>query len=369
MIELLLAAAALAPAQTPDAFYTPPARLPSRHGAVIRSRAAAPHAALSAARRNRVVLYRSTSPSGAPIVVSGTVAVPKGRAPRGGWPVITWAHGTTGIADACAPSRANVLGGYDNRLLNRWLRAGYAVVRTDYEGLGTPGDHPYLIGVSEGRSVLDIVRAARALDSSLGRRVVISGHSQGGHAALWAAALARRWTPELRIRGTVAFAPASHIGEQAALLRALTQPSGISGLAALIVRGIDLARPDLNVQAGLSDRAAALYPEIATKCLGALAAADSFGGVAPADLLRPDTPLEAVVAALNANDPETLRIRGPVRIEQGLDDTTVFPDFTRSLSRDLRAELRTYRGVDHVSVVTGRRAADDGTRFIRGRLG
>ena len=108
------------------------------------------------------MLYRSTSPTGAPIAVSGTVAVPKGNAPRGGWPVITWAHGTTGIADACAPSRANVLGGYDNPLLNRWLQAGYAVVRTDYEGLGTPGDHPYLIGVSEGRSVLDMVRAARA---------------------------------------------------------------------------------------------------------------------------------------------------------------------------------------------------------------
>jgi dipeptidyl aminopeptidase/acylaminoacyl peptidase len=80
-----------------------------------------------------------------------------------------------------------VLGGYDHALLNRWLKAGYAVVQTDYEGLGTPGDHPYLIGVSEGRSVLDMVRAARKLDSSLGKRVVIAGHSQGGHAALWAA--------------------------------------------------------------------------------------------------------------------------------------------------------------------------------------
>jgi pimeloyl-ACP methyl ester carboxylesterase len=368
MIELLLAAALAPAAQTPAAFYTPPATLPRTPGALIRSRPAARHASLSAARRNRVVLYRSTSPSGAPVAVSGTVAVPKGRAPRGGWPVISWAHGTTGIADACAPSRANVLGGYDNRLLNRWLRAGYAVVRTDYEGLGTPGDHPYLIGVSEGRSVLDIVRAARRLDRSLGRRVVLAGHSQGGHAALWAAALAPRWTPELRIRGTVAFAPASHLGEQAGLLRALTQPSAISALAALIMRGIDVSRPDLGVPAGLSDRAAALYPEIASKCLGGLAAPASFGGVAPADLLRPETPLDAVVAALNANDPETLRIRGPVRIEQGLGDTTVFPDFTRSLARDLRADLRTYRGVDHVAVVLARRPADAATRFIRGRL-
>ena len=137
------------------------------------------------------------------------------------------------------------------------------------------------------------------------------------------------------MRGTVAFAPASHIGEQAALLRALMNPSRISGLAALIMRGIDIARPDLGIQAGLSDRAAALYPEIAIKCLGDSVGPTSFGGLAPADLLRPEVPVDAVVAALNANDPETLRIRGPVRIEQGLDDTTVFPNFTRSLARDL----------------------------------
>ena len=72
-------------------------------------------------------------------------------------------------------------------MLGRWLKAGYAIVRTDYEGLGTPGDHPYLIGRSEGHSVLDAARAARKLDSGIGKRVVIAGHSQGGQSALWAA--------------------------------------------------------------------------------------------------------------------------------------------------------------------------------------
>ena len=121
---------------------------------------------LKSAKSNRLLLYRSTATNGAAIAVSGTVAIPKGTPPKGGWPVISWAHGTTGIADACAPSRRDAFGGYDHALLNRWLKAGYAVVRTDYEGLGTPGDHPYLIGVSEGRSVLDMVRAARKLDST-----------------------------------------------------------------------------------------------------------------------------------------------------------------------------------------------------------
>ena len=70
--------------------------------------------------------------------MSGTVAIPKGKAPKGGWPVVSWAHGTIGAADACAPSKIAMPGAYDQKLLNRWLKAGYAVVRTDYEGLGTP---------------------------------------------------------------------------------------------------------------------------------------------------------------------------------------------------------------------------------------
>ena len=78
--------------------------------------------------------------------------------------MITYAHGTTGSADTCAPTRgydAGTLVSYAYPLLKRWLKAGYAVVRTDYEGLGTPGVHAYLGGPTEGRSVLDAVRAAR----------------------------------------------------------------------------------------------------------------------------------------------------------------------------------------------------------------
>jgi acetyl esterase/lipase len=372
---LLFAAPAQAAVKTGPAglaFYTPPKTLPKgTHGTPIWARALTGKAKLSSAKRNRLVLYRGQSGT----AISGTVHVPKGKAPKGGWPVVSWAHGTIGGADVCAPSRVGMPVQYDHALLNAWLKAGYAVVRTDYEGLGTPGPHPYLVGASQGRAVLDIVRAARKLDRSLGTRVVLAGHSQGGHAALWAGALANRWTPELKVRGTLALAPANHLGEQAGLLTALTTPGPLSGLAALIVRGIDVSRPDLNVPALLSERARALYPQVDEVCLGDLNQPGSIGGLAPADLFVPGADLAPVIAALNANDPETLKIRsGVVQIQQGRADTTVLSPFTDQLATELKGNgakvtYKTYPGVDHVGAVLDRAAARDATKFVKARLG
>ena len=364
------------------AFYKPPSPIPGKgHGGLIWARKLTGTAALKGGAGNRLVLYRSTGVDGKTVAVSGTVSIPKGKVPKGGWPVITWGHGTTGIADQCAPSRdsasnpAHTLINYAYPLLQRWLKAGYAVVRTDFEGLGTPGEHPYLIGRSEGYSMLDMVRAARKLDKRLSRKVIIAGHSQGGQSALWAASLASKWTPELKLRGTVAFAPVSHLADQVPLLRALTQPGGLSGLAAMILRGIDAAAPQLGVSAGLSDRAAALYPQTLTKCLGQLNAADSFGSVAPADLLRSDVDTAPIAAALAQRaDPDRLKIRTPLRIQQGETDATVFKTFTDQLvagysegAKDLTYKV--YPGVDHAGAVTNARSAKDATSFIRLHVG
>ncbi|MGZ6708729.1 MAG: alpha/beta hydrolase [Solirubrobacteraceae bacterium] len=353
-------------------FYTPPSPLPGkRHGDVIRARTET-RRTLASAAKTYLVLYRSTSVSGKPVAVSGDVAVPKGAAPKGGWPVVAWDHGTTGIADVCAPSRFGAGGtSYVKDFLNGFLKAGYAVVATDYEGLGTPGAHPYLIGKSEGRSTLDIVRAARELNPLIGRRVAIAGHSQGGHAALWAASLARSWTPELRVRATVAFAPASHVADQGRLLGALNKPSAVAALAALILRGVDVANPGLHLSGLLSDSAAALYPQTLAKCVPALAGPDSFGGQSPASLIRAGADTTPVIVALAASDPEHLHIATPVRVEQGTGDTTVFPRFTNELvqayqTAGVPVTYRTYNGVSHGAIVTA--AAADATAYVRQRL-
>ena len=356
-------------------FYKLPANLPSKHGTAIQWRALTGDSVLKSAASNRLLLYGSTSTNGDKTGVSGTVAVPKGKAPKGGWPVVTWGHGTVGIADACAPSIAGMPAQYDSKLLNSWLKAGYAVVRTDFEGLGIPDvTHPYLIGVSEGRGMLDIVRAARQLDPKIGKDVVIAGHSQGGHAALWAASLAKKWTPDLKLRGTLALAPASHLGEQASLLSALSTPSGLSGLAALIVRGVDVDQPSLNAAALLSERAKALYPQVDTSCLSDLTAATSFGALAPAEMFAPGANVTPFIAALNKNDPDELKIPGKLQIEQGDADTTVLPLFTNPLAsgykkRGLDVTYKTYKGLNHAEAVTNAKAAKDATSFVKKALG
>src|SRR3954447_17305580 len=354
------------------AFYAPTKAVPSKHGTAIWQRKLTGPAVLKSAKSNRLLLYSSTSTAGRAVPVSGDVAVPKGKAPKGGWPVITWAHGTVGIADSCAPSKIGTQANYDSPLLNKWLKAGYAVVRTDYEGLGTPGPHPYLIGDSEGRSTLDMVKAARKLNAGIGKNLLIAGHSQGGQAALFAASLAKKVAPELKLKGTVAFAPVSHLSQQSTLLTVLTQPGGLAPLAAMILRGVDIANPALNLQSSLSDAAEALYPQIDERCLDALGRPDSFGSVSPAGLLRADADLALITAALEADDdPDTLKISGPVLIEQGKADTTVLPNFTTALASSLRAKVtyKTYDGINHGGAVVDKKPATDATKFVKSRLG
>lgn len=357
------------------AFYQPPGNAHGKHGTLIWARRQTGRDAI-AGRRSRLILYRSTGPDGKANAVSGSLALPKGRAPKGGWPVITYAHGTTGSADSCAPTRgydAGTLTSYAYPLLKRWLKAGYAVVRTDYEGLGTPGLHAYLGGETEGYSVLDAVRAARALEPRLSKRFVVAGHSQGGHAALFAAALAPSWTKELRLRGTVAFAPASHLAEQFPLATGISNPGG--GLGAIIALGarmIDTTVPSVDVASLLTPEATALYPRTETECYDALARPESFGGLPLNQIFRSGVDLSPLVNAIeNEDDPEHLRIPTPVRVEQGDADGTVFKSFTDQLvdeyeAKNFKVTYKVYPGVSHGGVVDA--GAADATKWIRGRF-
>jgi len=157
------------------------------------------------------ILYRSVGLQNEPIAVSGMAFVPRTPIPAGGRPVVAWAHPTSGIVPKCAPSLSE-LAFVEIAGLRELLRRGFVVVATDYPGLGTAGPHPYLIGDSEGRAVLDSVRAARALpDAHTSNRFAVWGHSQGGQAALFTASLAASYAPELQLVGVATAAPATDL--------------------------------------------------------------------------------------------------------------------------------------------------------------
>lgn len=192
-------------------FYRWDAALPAKPGAVLRTEPMPAQSDITAAATGKRLLYTSTDVrwDSGQIPVSGTLYVPKGPPPKGGWPLVAWAHGTLGIADICAPSWTGFRP-RDATYIDRWLKAGFAVVATDYQGLGGPGPHPYLYWQAEGRSVLDSVRAALAdAPGLISNQILIAGQSQGGSAALGAARLAEVYAPELKVAGVVATGPNS----------------------------------------------------------------------------------------------------------------------------------------------------------------
>ena len=152
------------------------------------------------------VVYGSTGLDGQPVAVSGMIVAPEQAPAEGGYPIVAWAHGTSGIADTCAPSVEGVNGLPPQ--IRELVKEGYVVTATDYEGLGTDGVHPYIVGRSEGRSVLDSISAAiRLPEAHAGDQAVAIGLSQGGHAALWAAQLKPTYAPELALLGAFAASP------------------------------------------------------------------------------------------------------------------------------------------------------------------
>jgi hypothetical protein len=255
--------------------------------------------ALPAAGRSSRILYSGTSGVGQakPIIVSGTLYLPKGRAPKGGWPIVAWAHGTTGVADVCAPSWQG-WSPRDTAYLGAWLKQGFAVVATDYEGLGTPGMHPYLLWRSEGQSVLDSVRAALAAEPSrLSNRVLVVGQSQGSGAALGATTLAPSYAPDIHLLGTVATGLVVTIdGDGPEKPSEYTDPTKMDGAFAMLrVGGIDRAlHPELDAADFVTPKGRKMLTAARTSCLHdmfKLEAAENITG--SASFSRDITPIDS----------------------------------------------------------------------------
>ncbi|WP_346777084.1 lipase family protein [Streptomyces sp. HNM0575] len=201
------------------------------------------------------IQYKSTAADGKADTVSGTVLVPKDdhEGPR---PLLTYAVGTVGIADKCAPSVNFPVGKTKEApLIEGALLRGWAVAVTDYEGLGTPGTHTYTVGRSAGNAVLDAARAAQRLPEAAELGVTkespvgIMGYSQGGQASGWAAELAGTYAPELQVKGTASGGVPADLPKVAEY----NDGDAEAGLVLMSAIGHDAAFPELGLDAYLND--------------------------------------------------------------------------------------------------------------------
>jgi acetyl esterase/lipase len=338
---------------SPGPFYEAPADVPARPGTMIRSEPFT--AGVPAGARAWRVLYSSTAENGKPIAVSGLIVAPA-NPPPGPRPVLAWAHGTLGVARACAPSLSDApLEGIPD--MTAPLAEGWVIALTDYPGLGTTGPHPYLVGVSEGRAVLDAVRAARRVDLGLdlGDRYAIWGHSQGGHAALFAGQLAATYLPEGRLVGVAALAPATDLKDNLSAIEG-TQGGNILTIYALASWSRYYAGIDDSI---LTAAARAPAKRIADACLNQ----PSRFRIVAAGLRLPDRVVDVDVSSdpawarrLDQNSPSADGITAPLFVAQGLADKLIAPAVTRSwieqrCNSGAPVEYRTYPAVTHPAIV------------------
>jgi acetyl esterase/lipase len=272
------------------------------------------------------VMYHSHDAETRDRAVTGTIFYPTDPAPPGGWPVISWAHGTSGLSSSCAPSRNGAATG------SYGLRA--VVVASDYVGLGPKGErHAYLSGPAEGYSVIDIVRAARRIPwVHASRHWATVGVSQGGHASLFAGELAGRYAPELDLRGVVSAAPGSNLTElfpgDTELVADVVTVLGLYGMAE--------DHPQVHPEDYVTPLTAEKAKVMDTGCLNDVAL--SLASIPPGQLFthNPRTTEPARSVAI-ANSPGHARSAAPILLVQGTADTTVVPARTEKLRGQLCA--------------------------------
>ncbi|MCG6623639.1 alpha/beta fold hydrolase [Acinetobacter baumannii] len=325
----------------------------------------------SVAAESSILTYKMLGQSGQEVQATSLVFTPNTPPPVGGWPIVVWAHGTTGVADVCAPSKA-ALADSTKDLISKLLAAGYVVVAPDYEGLGTPGIHPFLNIKSEAFSITDAVVAARNYLSQrnllTSKKWVTVGHSQGGHAALGAAQYASR--AQLDYKGTVAVAPASNLGfiliagEQsvanATLDKKISMYAQLDTYTALVTAGIRNTQPTFDYPQIFTPQISSIAQQAETICSGPLGqtfgagmtqyATEHNGTLDGYTRTQPNFMAVPLVKTFLDKDSQPLQVKvtTPIIIYQGLADSTV-----PKVATDILISNATVVGTKINSYVTG----------------
>jgi secretory lipase len=349
-------------------FYRWKDALPDKPGILLREEAAPQQPEITAAGLAQRILYTSTDVRwhAGIVPVSGTLYLPKGEPPAGGWPLVAWAHGTLGVSDRCAPSWA----GHrprDATYINRWLDAGFAVVATDYQGLGGPGPHTYLIWEAEGRAVLDSIRVALASQPGrLATKAFITGQSQGSGAALGATRIASTYAPELPLLATVATGIVSTFPSgpyKPADLNAVAQPHYMT----LMMLGGGLPDNAPPVDSLYTEKGKPLLKAAREGCNIEMREVARKEGITAANAFV--EPIEKIMAGLlPATDMTPVRMPVPVMLGTGLADHVLVPRRQFGAVSALCAAgseivWKTYPGITHNGSVNA--AFDDARSLFR----
>ena len=353
-------------------FYAAPASLPDRPGVMLRTETIAAQPELAAAATQQRILYTSTDArwNSGVIPVSGTLYLPRGQAPAGGWPLVAWAHGTLGVADVCAPSWTGHKA-RDASYINRWLQQGFAVVATDYQGLGGPGPHPYLFWEAEGRSVLAAVRAALAANPGrLANELVITGQSQGSSSSIGASRIAPTYAPELNLRATIATGLLPSFPQGPVKLPDAAPGRGTTRYTMLQLVGGSLPDTGPSADSLVTEQAKPLLAMARETCGDGIRAYEQQHGIDMSNAFTVGAERLRTMM-IPATEMSLVRMPAPLFLGTGLADRTIPPQHQYAAAAALCAAgnplvWKTYPGITHNGGVNA--AFDDELRFVRSAL-
>jgi hypothetical protein len=299
------------------AFYSVPTPLPQAKGKLVKIQKVSSAGLHGTLYR---VMYTSQNLQNRFVAVTGVIAVPNGTPPAGGFPVVSWGHGTNGMADVCAPSlNPSSAAPLANNLLDR----GWIVAATDYQGEGTPGLHPYIAGILSARNTIDIVRVAQQIPTAhASKNYVVWGHSQGGHTAMFTLKIGATYAPKFSLEGVVAGAPPS----QFALLYTFLKTSYFRYYLLMAAGGLNKAYGNkaAPLSAVLTPLGLQKIPHLDKGCTGYLV--QQLAGIPTSKLVKRDPfQVPAWNKVLKANDPQNFSTpsAAPLLMIQGGSDEQI----------------------------------------------
>ena len=292
------------------------------------------------------ILYHSRSAAGDDVAASGVVLFPYDKKPpAGGWPVIAWAHSATGVARACAPSlMRNIAHG---PFLAMYVNLGYAVVATDYTGLGTNFRNAFVDGPSNAADIINSVPAARAAAPHLGTRWIVMGEAEG---ALTVVAVAEKEN-DVRDPDYLGGLAISDLAPAKAASDASS--AGASETLISLAYGIKTVYPSFQLHDILTQKGMSLYHKIDQICSLARTPAE----LSPWQLLKPGWENNTFVRQyLVRSNPGMARAGGPILVissdaGQSTSIAAAAQAVTRMCQQGDRVQWERYPDLDPGSVI------------------